>query len=328
MDLDIRTFVQTAFYLSILGIVIGVWLGIRNIRNGQRLMYFRKRREMIVRGWRMILVAVFMVGAAFFLNQYAEPVAYQLFPPSPSPTLTFTITLTPTISMTPTITLTPTITHTPEISPTPILPSGILAEFTSEITPNPNSVFSPILFSTRMDEETRQPISPAETFNNPVGKLIGTYSYNNMLAGAQWTVIWYRLADGEVICYETVPWAGSTGGYGYVECEPISTAWQPGEYEVQMFIGDVWLVSGRFNVAGDPPTPTATPSPSRTLTPTFTITPTPLPTGTATVTPTRTSTMTPTPSRTPPPTSTMPPTRTPRPTDTRWPTVTQPASAP
>jgi type VI secretion system secreted protein VgrG len=148
------------------------------------------------------------------------------------------------------------------------------------------------------------------------------------------------VVDRQVICYETKPWTGSTGGYGYTDCFPISTAWQPGEYEVQIFVGDVWFVSDRFTVAGEPPTPTLTPVPSRTPTPTFTITPTSLPTGTPTITPTRTPTLTvtpsltrtitltPTPSRTPPPTSTLRPTRTPRATDTRWPSPTKPPATP
>ena len=102
MNLDIKTFVQAAFFLAIGGFILSLILGIRSFRAGRQLMYFRKRRERMVRGWRMILTALFLAAAAVALNRFAEPVLYQVFPPSP------TVTLTPTVTLSPTITLTPT----------------------------------------------------------------------------------------------------------------------------------------------------------------------------------------------------------------------------
>jgi len=48
------------------------------------------------------------------------------------------------------------------------------------------------------------------------------------------------------ICSETKPWDGSTGGYGYTQCNPSSEQWQPGDYEVQLFVGLTWISSGSF----------------------------------------------------------------------------------
>jgi len=45
MNLDIKTAVQTAFYISIFGVLLGIVLGIRNIRSGRKLLYFKKRRD-------------------------------------------------------------------------------------------------------------------------------------------------------------------------------------------------------------------------------------------------------------------------------------------
>lgn len=333
INLDIHTAVVTAFLLALFGVLISLWLGIRSIRAGRKLLYYHKRQERMERGWRLIFLALILGGAAFFFNRFAEPTVYRFIEPSPTVTQTPTVTETPTITLTSTITLTPTITFTPAISPTPQLPEPIQVQITSVVTPNPNSVFSAIQFTQQLDENDF-PVEVASEFQNPVGKLIGFYSYDQMVEGVQWSALWYRLADNDLICYETLPWTGSTGGYGFTECEPSSDQWLPGEYEVQIFTGTVWQSSGNFTVVGDPPTPTATQTPTRTLTATPTITPTrtatqlptatntPTPKATNTITPTRTATATPLPTRTPPPTSTMVPTRTPRATDTLWPTLT------
>jgi hypothetical protein len=339
MNLDIHTGVSTAFMLAAAGALLSLWLGIRTIRSGQKLMFFRKRRDLMVRGWRMMFTAAILGVIAFSLFRFAEPAAYKIFPPSPTVTITPTITLTPTISETPTITPTPSITPTSAISPTPVLPPDIVLQFQSSTTPDPASVFSTLTFSKKVDENNL-PVDPQTEFKNPIGSLYATFSFDKMVAGTQWTAVWYQVANWKMICYETKPWDASTGGYGYTECAASADLWQPGEYEVQLFVGQVWSSSGRFVVTGTPPTATATASPSRTPLPTATpkptstITPTrtetvtlgPSLTPTASLTPTititRTPSMTPTITQTRPPTSTMKPTITPRITETRWPSPT------
>ncbi len=166
-------------------------------------------------------------------------------------------------------------------------------------------------FSARSVRDNR-PLNPATVFQNPVGELYVTYSYDKMVINSQWTALWYRLEDGKLLCYKTKPWDGSTGGYGFTSCNPPTGEWLPGEYEVQFYVAETWKNSGRFTVTGEPvlPTETATATATRTST------------ATQTRTPTRTITPIPTRTKTLPPTSTMPPTNTPRPTDTRWPTLT------
>jgi hypothetical protein len=155
-------------------------------------------------------------------------------------------------------------------------------------------VFSPIVFATEIDENF-QPVNPAVEFSNPLTKIYGTYSYNFMDNGVQWTELWYR--GDTLLKAETGHWEGGTGGYGVLVLELPSEEWLPGEYQVQCFVGSQWILSGYFTVVGNPPTATFTPSP------TFTLTPTPTPTPTRTATPTRTSvpSNTPKPSVTPQP---------------------------
>ncbi len=329
MKLDIQTSIQTAFIISLLLGLVSFMLGIRSIQAGRRLQYFRKRHDRMVQGWRMIFVAFGFGAASFIVNSYAEPVAYQVFPPSPTITMTSTVTITPTISPTPTITLTPTITNTPSVTDTPMLPPEVESKFESTITPQAAPIFSGLRFARQLDKNF-QLVDPAEEFANPISEIYGVFSYDKMTPGAQWSAIWYR--NGELVYFETLPWNGGTGGYGFTQWAPPTEEWQPGTYEVRIFVGTQWIdgASGTFTVTGNPPTSTPTIKPSRTSTPSPTIGPSP----TRTETPTRTVTITPTSSRTPTvtqtptvtrtPTITLTPTitRTPRPTDTRWATLT------
>jgi type VI secretion system secreted protein VgrG len=179
------------------------------------------------------------------------------------------------------------------------MPSDIENAFEGEITPNPDVVFSPIQFAQDIDDAL-QPIDPGVEFTNPVGDLYGTFSYNNMTVGSQWSALWYR--EGELVFYESLPWNAGVGGYGYTDWEPSSDQWLPGFYEVQIFVGTEWKQSGYFTVIGEPPTPTITTSPTQTETITPSATSTIPATPTQTLWPTLTPTITDTPRNTPIPT--------------------------
>lgn len=336
MNFDVQTFVITAVVLAGIGFLLALFSGIRSIQSGLKLDFYRKRRDLIVRGWRLIFFSVGLVGLAFLMNRFAEPMIYTVYPPSPTVTQTATITLTPTITLTSTITLTPTITETPSVTNTPSIPTEVFGQFSATTQPNPNSVFSDVVFALEIDNNL--PVDPAAEFANPIQTMYGTFSYDQMTTGSQWSAVWYRLGDTpEIVCVETMPWDGSTGGYGYTECATPKGGWLAGEYETQIFVGPDWKSSGRFNVTGTPPTPLPTVTPTRTTGPSPTATPRPPtatslptwtlpPTLTPSRTPTRYPTWTPLPTgtatRTPLPTRTFTPTFTRRPTDTRWPTLT------
>jgi hypothetical protein len=308
--------------------ILSLWNGVRKIQKARSLKFFRMRRDRMVAGWRLVLAAIILLVLALLVNRFAEPILYSYFPPSATPSLTPTISLTPTTTLTPTITVSPTITltpsetDTPTITPTPHIPLAIEVLFVSVATPNPETVFSPLTFAQELDESFL-PVNPNTVFQNPVGQLFAQFSYDKMSPNAQWTALWYRA--GELVHYETKPWDGGTGGFGYADWNPSPQDWLPGEYEVQIFVGLNWKVSGRFTVEGDVPTPEPSATPTRTLTPTRTATVTRTATPSRTATPTRTYTITPGPSPTPLPTQTYtpkPPSPTPTKTLTRAPTAT------
>ncbi len=337
MGIDTHTFLQTAQVLCVLGALLNLWIGIRALRTAPHLRYFRQRREGVLRGWRALFSSILLIGFAFALGGPGKQIADRILPPTPTPSLTPTITPTASITLTPTITPIPSITptpaesYTPTVTPTPYIPLAIETRFESTVTPNPEAVFSQLIFSQGLDEDYR-PLNPGTVFQNPVGHLYALFSYDGMTPQAQWTALWWR--GDELVYFETKPWDGTTGGFGYTDWNPAPQEWLPGEYQVQIFVGMAWKSVGSFTVEGEPPTPSPTPTPTRTPSPTRTPRPTATPiTPTATRTPWPTATpVTPTATRTPRPTATRTPTRTPRPTPlptntptptiTRWPTGT------
>lgn len=265
--------------------VILIYRARNAIRSGKKLPFFYKKRDQFELAVRLIIGALLLVFFAYAALQWGEGLVYQYFPPTLTPSLTPTITLTRTITLTPTLTLTPTITNTPSVTNTPSLPQEIIDEFEAVVTPQTDYLFSQIRFSTEIDDDL-QAINPGNEFENPLETIYGTYSYNNMTDGLQWTEVWTR--EGEIVHYNVGKWQGYSGGYGAVKLELPAEEWLPGNYQLQFFIGEQWLMSGYFRILGLPPTATPTLSPTPSLTPsnTPTRTNTPLPSSTPLPSPT------------------------------------------
>jgi hypothetical protein len=283
--MDIRAGVITSVILAILIGILSMRSGLRLIQSARRLTFYRLRRQRNRSGWRLFILGIFLLALSIWLGRFGEPIAYQYFPPSPTISLTPTITPIPSITLTPTITLSPTITNTPSVTDTPtptstpFVPPAIEALFSGVVTPNPDAVFSPLQFSTVY--ENYECVVPATVFINPVRSMTACFSYNNMQDGVQWTAIWYR--DGELVHFETLPWDGGTGGIGFSEWNPSPEEWLPGTYTIVLFVGLERQTSGQFIVNGEAPTPAPTLSPTLTLTPEST--PTPTGTSSPTITP-------------------------------------------
>jgi hypothetical protein len=141
------------------------------------------------------------------------------------------------------------------------------------VTPNPDAIFSPLLFSNQT--LNGQAVNPKTLFFFPVGHVYAVFSYNNMTPESQWTALWIH--QGELVFFETKPWDGVEGGWGYTDWDPAPGEWKSGEYQIQIFVGEVFKVEGRFIVDGDPLTtvsptnpaqiPTNSPQPLPTRTP-------------------------------------------------------------
>ncbi len=258
MTIDQFVFVAMAAFIMI-GLAAMVAGGME-IRSARGLRYFLLRRSRIANGWRLLVLGAAALLIGLLTTRFGRQVAYRIVPPTasitPSPTITLTPSATPspTITQTPTITPTGTITPTPTMTGTPELPQEILLLVRSTEQPPADAAFSPPVFSQQISREN-QPVRPQEDFQLTSGKLYATFTYNNLVDGMRWTAIWYL--GSEVICLETLPWDGGTGGYGYTECEPET--WKEGEYEVRIFFGEDWMTSSRFEVIKPTPTPEIAP---------------------------------------------------------------------
>ena len=331
LHMDFTSGVQTAFLLTAVLAAVLFIVGVITIRKGSRITFFKKRQTMVSRGWRLILFAILCGGLSFVVNRFGEDAIYSVIVPTPTATLTPTITLSPTITTTPTISPTPTVTDTPSVTNTPSLPADLHLRSDTQLA-GTNVIISPIQFTLELSA-SGMPIETLETFSNPIKEIIAFFSYDSLVGGSHLAFVWYRVDDWVTMCSSAQVYDGSTGGYYHTSCATeTSDRWLPGEYELQIFVNEEWITSGRFTVEGMPPThtPTITPSPTITPTNTKTYTPTPTdtftPTATNTPTITRTPTITLTPTITPTPTITRTPTITPSPTITRTPTNTPTAT--
>lgn len=249
--------IAAAFFTGCLLVLI---IGVLQFRSARRLPYFLLRKEGMTRGWRLFLLSLALFLSAVITKIFGQEAVYVIIPPTASITPSPTITYTPTITPTPTVTNTPLATHTATVTPTstetpiPQLPAEIRILIRETQSPRPAAVFSPMLVSRRLNRQN-QAVGPEQDFEEPLGRLYGAFTYNNLQDGVRWTAVW-RIGD-QVVCIETQPWDGGTGGYGYTECE-VDT-WSAGEYEIQMFYGEEWMVSTRFEVLGDPATGTIQP---------------------------------------------------------------------
>lgn len=254
--LSITQSVQLVAVVLFLGLAMAVWQGIRLIASARELRFHSLRRNRVSLGWRLILLGTALGLAGLSVQLLGTRAVFAVIVPTPSLTPSPVPSQTPTITMTPTVTVTPIASNTPTITPTPSIPEELLLTFLTTVTPDANAVFSPILIAPRLDRNL-QPLGASETFRNPPGRLYGAFTYNNLRGGEQWTALWYL--GSQVVCEESKPWDGGTGGYGYTECAPMQ-GWIPGEYEIRMFLGEMWKISARFTVESSPGTSTKTPT--------------------------------------------------------------------
>ena len=252
-----------------LALVIGgigaALLGWRFLSGSRGLQFHNLRRDRLRRGWRWIAAGAALLLAGALSGAFGRQVGHRVYPPTPTPTMSPTVTLTATLTLTPTITLTPRETHTPSPTPRPTLPAPIAVLVRETITPPAGAAFSPIVVASQLKEF--QPLDGSPTWSSPPPRLLGAFSYDQLLNGLRWTALWLR--DGKVVCVETQIWDGGTGGYGYTECEPAE-GWSPGMYVIQMFLGEQWWTSASFEileVATGTATPSAAGAPSATPTP-------------------------------------------------------------
>jgi hypothetical protein len=301
-----------AFWIGVvifgLGAIFGLLSAVRTLQISRRWSDYRLRQRYVVQARGSVLLALLSGTLALALLVLARSTRPSS-PPAPVP-ITATNTTEPTASpisqepptgtaTTADIILTATpITPSPVVIPTtvqatatPAMPIAVQALIQGTVTPAFDVEFGRLRFSTEINNYTL--VAPGEVFTNPIKQMYSVFTYQPVGVKVEWIALWYQ--NGALMYVDTTSWKDFPAGVGVASWIRPAPEWQPGDYEVQVFLGTDWKASGRFALAGNPPTVTPSPLPSATVTP--------APTSTASSTPTITRTPTasplPPPSRTP-----------------------------
>ena len=332
LSLSIETYVGWVTRLLFLGSGLAALAGLLTLGGARRMRYFQVRRQAVMRGWGRLGTSVILLVVALLVMAFGNPMMRLALPDAPTgvpgptprpaliaPTTTASATLaaSATNSDTPGPSPTASATGTPTISPTPALPQSFITPIlTATVTPPVQASAVNIRFS--LHNDCTVPVS-TQFFDQLPKQIYAHFFYDSWLPGVQWSGVWLR--NGVVVYTETHLWDGSTGGCGYSNDDNGKNWWTAGAYEVQIFVGDRWLASSRFDVVRASPSPTVSPTPlprPRTptdtplVTPSATNTPTSAGSPTASATATGTPSPTGTPTRSPTPTASVtgPPTAT------------------
>lgn len=256
--------------LLVLALVL-VAAGLQGIGSARTMRYFRLRRERMIQAWTQILLGIGLLAVAAILWLTARPAIQAVtVPGTPTPAITATPTPSPTIrplttvSLAESLGLPPHLTEeeirnllaSPAASPTPvatrdpdatpvfpadrITPPGPLT-----VTPWPNAVAGVIRLTTVNDCANRS-LQGQTVFKPNAGTIYALFDFNNWIANAMWTEVW--LFNDDIIHIQSYYWQGSTGGCAFVDYDNDGQPWRPGDYEVQVWMGNTWMERARFSI--------------------------------------------------------------------------------
>ena len=76
-QIDIHSTVLTAVIIMGLAAVLTLFFGIKYIIKSRKVPFYRKRHDRMVRGWRLIIMAIVLIPLTWAVLNYSEPVVYQ-----------------------------------------------------------------------------------------------------------------------------------------------------------------------------------------------------------------------------------------------------------
>ncbi|MBI5958313.1 MAG: hypothetical protein HY866_06255 [Chloroflexi bacterium] len=245
------------------------FISFRLFRLSRTSVYWRKRRDAGRRGWRLFVVAAVLMVISVFscvlmavtLNRDGDDKEQPLLTSAagqPSPTAhsnpandssltlpatgenSLTATLPPAGFSTPAETATPlivVITATPIFTPT----ETPFPTFTPYVTP-PSMNITPLpeaqLTITALDDqisETFAPVNPRTIFRAGLERIYLFVEFSGMSQGVAWTRQLYH--NGDLIDSGEYLWGSETEGKAYFFFGS-DTGFEPGNYEIRLFIGD------------------------------------------------------------------------------------------
>jgi len=243
-----------AFLLLAAAGVAGV-LALHQVIRARRARFFILARHATRKARRRLTTTtLLLVGAALVAIVEPDIPVPELATPSPTsdearpePTATRdALPAAPTASPTPTPT-----TPTPSASPTPAVPPPDIA-----LTPIPGAL--PARDEARIElaalamekSEAGRPVDPATTFPEGQHALYLFFTYSGLENGVPRTFAWYKEGEFWPRCSDTDLWAWGPRGATWFFCWP-SDGWQPGDYEIRVFVDARLQGIAGFTIAGD-----------------------------------------------------------------------------
>jgi hypothetical protein len=113
------------------------------------------------------------------------------------------------------------------------------------VQPNPDASLSIYALATSISR-FNQPVDPGSVFAPGFDTLFIFYAFDNMNWGVPVTRALYR--DGELTFAAQDPWNYYPSGRAYYYFFDLNQTYEPGDYEVQLFIGETLAARETFTV--------------------------------------------------------------------------------
>jgi hypothetical protein len=235
-------------YALLVGSVIPAGLSIPHFLKSRRAKYYGVRREALQKALRWLLVMGLMIGIAILLlvicplleSGDAPSTPETTTVPTPVPETTHAPTATPRSTDEPTIAPTHRPTKTPVPTSTPPVSTAAPSDGpTPELAPVPAGSEASITFTALAMEknESGLPVNPGFEFPPGDHAIYVFFTYEGMQNGVERSFTWYKDDEPFERCSQTALWEWGDRGRTSYYCQP-STGWEPGNYEVHVFVED------------------------------------------------------------------------------------------
>lgn len=233
-------------YVLLIGSIVPMGLSIPQFVKSRRAKYYGVRREALQRALRWLLIMGIMQAVAILLLVVCPLLESSAPTPTPDATTmptnapvetTRSPTATPRPTNEPTATPTSRPTATPAPTPVPTVPPSDGP--TPEISPVPAGSEASVMFTALAMEknESGLPVNPGFEFPPGDHAVYVFFTYEGMQNGVERTFAWYKEGEFFERCSQTALWEWGDRGRTSYYCQP-STGWEPGDYEVHVFVED------------------------------------------------------------------------------------------
>ncbi len=224
------------------------------LRRAEYYVIREEARRIVIRaslaGFFLALLTIFVLfipRQTSTLQPTATPTPLQVLTPAPSRVIP-----TPSATAASTPHATATEPFIPTSTPQATLPAAFRSPLPSAIPPPGDARFE--FWNLARDVDTNdQPVEPSTQFAEGTERVFLFFRYDGLLPNVPWTIIWFR--NGELLSGSTRLWEPQRPVGERYEFLEFPGGYPPGEYEVQVWLGERLQIRAVFLVAGAEGTP-------------------------------------------------------------------------